>query len=80
MSVVVRSRLLTSDKAKTMGMYVPKSPTAPESSEKREVLSLRVCGRWKKVRRGRGGGVSGGGGWSLEMLSCAMMVVGDLIS
>ncbi|RHN58584.1 hypothetical protein MtrunA17_Chr4g0003951 [Medicago truncatula] len=71
MSVVVRSRLLTSDKAKTMGMYVPKSPTAPESSEQRVVLSLRVDGRWKKVRRRRG--VSGGG-WSLEMLSCAMMV------
>lgn len=71
MSVVVRSRLLTSDKAKTMGMYVPKSPTAPESSEQREVLSLRVDGRWKKVRRRRG--VSGGG-CSLEMLSCAMMV------
>lgn len=74
-SVVVRSRLLTSDKAKTMGMYVPKSPTAPESSEQREVFSLRVGGRWKKVRRRRGGG-----GWSLEMLSCAMMVVRDLIS
>lgn len=69
MSVVVRSRLLTSDKAKTMGMYVPKSPTAPESSEQREVFSLRVGGRWKKVRRRRGGGGVSSDGWSLEMLS-----------
>lgn len=37
---MVRSKLLTKERASTMGMYVPKSPTAPESSEKRLVLSL----------------------------------------
>lgn len=80
MRVVVRSRLLTNDRASTIGMYVPKSPTAPESSDQREVLSLRVDGRRKKLRRRRGVVVVevSGGGWSLEM-SCAM-VVGGLIS
>lgn len=43
--VVERSRLETKVKVRTMGMKVPRSPTAPESSEKR--LDLR---RWWRRR------------------------------
>lgn len=48
MSVVERSRCETSVRVSTIGMNVPRSPTAPEISEAR--LFLRR--RWRSGRRG----------------------------
>lgn len=41
--VVERSRWETNVRVRTMGMKVPRSPTAPESSEERLVLCRGPC-------------------------------------
>lgn len=46
MRVVERSRWETRVRANTIGMYVPKSPTEPLSSEDRVVFRLRGLVRW----------------------------------
>lgn len=50
MRVVERSRFETKVRVRTMGMKVPRSPTAPESSDKR--LFLRPPPRWLWWTRG----------------------------
>lgn len=50
MRVVERSRFETRVRVRTMGIKVPRSPTAPESSDTR--LCLRRPGRWLWWTRG----------------------------
>lgn len=50
MRVVERSRFETKVRVRTMGMKVPRSPTAPESSDKR--LFSRPPRRWLWWTRG----------------------------
>lgn len=52
MRVVERSRWETRVRASTIGMYVPKSPTEPLSSEERVVLRRRGSVRLWYHRRG----------------------------
>lgn len=51
MRVVLRSRLQTKVRVKTIGMYVPRSPTAPLSSEDREFLMRREVVHGWMVKR-----------------------------
>ena len=54
-----------------MGMYVPRSPTAPESSEKRVVFSLTEEGSHRLPER-RGVAV-------LDISPCSSEIEGDML-
>lgn len=56
MRVVPKSRWLTIESARTMGMYVPKSPTDPPSSDQMAffIRKLVAQGRFRHRRWRRG--------------------------
>lgn len=59
MRVVERSRWETRVRARTIGIYVPKSPTEPLISEERLVLRRRGLVRWWYHLRGSLSGSKG---------------------
>lgn len=74
MSVVVRSRLLTSESANTIGMYVPKSPTEPESSDHMLVFSFKLDERRRHLFWWRRSGVV------VDISGCSFERVCDMLS